>query len=33
MFLPAHTVQDHLTSVFARTGTRSRTLPARGLGS
>jgi len=34
MFLSEHTVQDHLKSIFAKTGTRTRrTLLARGLGA
>jgi DNA-binding CsgD family transcriptional regulator len=33
MFLSAHTVQDHLKAMFAKTGTRSRgALLARALG-
>jgi DNA-binding CsgD family transcriptional regulator len=34
MFLSGHTVQDHLKSIFAKTGTRTRrTLLSRALGS
>ncbi|MER5488730.1 two-component response regulator [Streptomyces sp. NPDC002812] len=34
MFVSDHTVQDHLTSVFAKTATNNRSmLPARALGT
>jgi DNA-binding CsgD family transcriptional regulator len=34
MFLSGHTVQDHLKSIFAKTGTRTRrTLLSRALGT
>jgi len=33
MFLSEHTIQDHLRSIFAKTGTRTRAaLLARGAG-
>ncbi|WP_407841299.1 two-component response regulator [Streptomyces sp. DSM 116496] len=34
MFVSDHSVQDHLKSVFAKTGTNNRSmLPARALGT